>query len=209
MQKIFLLLLSIALTLSMPSCSKLELDESETATKSDEDKGEVADTIQTYEGDYCKVENLEMMPDDSVVAVKCYIVGYMPGRTVKNTIFNVEYETRSTTNIVIADIANENLISQCATVQLQANSAAQQKLNLQDNPDKWRAQVVLIGTKGTYNYSVGLRNVSQYYLLQKASEDEEDPDTGNEEEPENPSRPAYIPALPTQLDDEGEVFEGC
>lgn len=205
MQKIFLLLLSIALTLSVPSCSKLELDEPETATKSDDDKGEEVDTVQTYEGDYCKVENLEMMPDDTVVAVKCYIVGYMPGRTVKNTVFNVEDEERSITNIVIADFANENLINQCATVQLQANSAAQQKLNLQDNPDKWRAQVVLIGTKGTYNYSVGLRNVSTYYLLKKAPDDAETPNPG---EP-NPGQPSYIPALPTQLDEVGEVFEGC
>ena len=205
MQKIFLLLLSIVLTLSVPSCSKLELDEPKTATTPDDDKGEEADTVQTYEGDYCKVENLEMMPDDTVVAVKCYIVGYMPGRTVKNTIFNVEDEERSTTNLVVADFIDENLIGQCATVQLQANSVAQQRLNLQDNPDKWRAQVVLIGTKSTYNYSVGLRNVSTYYLIKKAPDDADNPTPGEYD----PDKPSYIPALPTQLDEVGEVFEGC
>lgn len=203
------MLLVICMPLCVTSCSKIELGEEEATSKpTDGDKTD-ADTTQTYEGECCRVDELENIPDDSLVPVKCFIVGYMPGRTIKQAVFDVEEDERSTTNLVVADYAEIDNYEQCATIQLQANSKAQIDLNLQDNPDMWQARVVLIGKKGKYNYATGLREVSQYYLLQDGSDADDNPDLGEDDEPEKPTPPSDVPAFPTVLDDEGAVFEGC
>ena len=209
MRNILLLLIVVHAIIGMTSCSKIELEGDESASNSGGGDKTDADTVQTYDGVCCRVDELVDLPDDSLVAVKCFIVGYMPGRTVKNAVFGVDEDNRSTSNLVVADYAEIDNYEQCATIQLQSKSKAQQDLNLQDNPDKWQARVVLIGKKGRYNYATGLRNVSKYYLLQEGADADDNPNPDDDDKPEEPNAPTGVPAFPTVLDDEGEVFEGC
>ena len=130
--------------------------------------GSVTDAIAAYHNN--------ASGDIIAATVTGYIVGVALG-TIKdendvyfgNNYVNDE-EKGISTNILIADNADETDYTKCIPVQLPTGNV-RNELNLVDNPDKYKTQVVLTGRIEIYYGVPGLKSVS-------ISHDEEEP--GNE-----------------------------
>lgn len=186
------------LLLLFTACGKVELEEAsgksdgkENTDKSDTDDTQSDSTVYT-------VSTLAAAPDTTEVTLKAYIVGYMPGSSVKGAIFSADGAVQ--TNLVLADSPKEQDASNCATAQLLKDSDARDALNLQDNPDMLHARVKLSGLKMKYCYAAGLKPVYDYEILTGDDDGDDNTDDGND----NPHQ-----AFPTWSDESAEVFEGC
>ncbi len=186
------------LLLLFTACGKVELEEAsgksdgkENTDKSDTDDTQSDSTVYT-------VSTLASAPDTTEVTLKAYIVGYMPGSSVKGAIFSADGAVQ--TNLVLADSPNEQDVSNCATAQLLKDSDARDALNLQDNPDMLHARVKLSGLKMKYCYAAGFKPVYDYEILTGDGDGDDNTDDGND----NPHQ-----AFPTWSDESAEVFEGC
>lgn len=116
--------------------------------------------------DWLSVTQLLDSPmDDSEVAVRGYIVGYVKSGTynTKGVVFDTN--NAASTNIVVSDSPDENDIDNCVPVQLVKNTSARSDLNLADNPSLIGRQVELYGTASLYMAVPGLKNVSTYKLV--------------------------------------------
>ena len=94
--------------------------------------------------------------------VKGYIVGYVPGMTIKDAVFGVptDPETQKT-NILIAESADCTDVNSCVAVQLPAGDI-RTALNLVDNPGNLGKLVTLCGKYEKYFGVAGLKNVVSY-----------------------------------------------
>ncbi len=190
-------ILAILLLTLMPSCGKIELaDELPPETDIPTDKpGE--DGPDDPSGQVLQVVNLSEVEDGTEVLVRGYIVGFVAGRSLSNTVFSTEGAVAS--NIVIADNNNETDFNRCAAVQLLNNTDERYSLNLADNPHLLGSRVILLGIKQKYYYKPGIKPLYDYEFC------EDDPDS---DEPDTPTPP---PAnnYPTLSTEAPSVFEGC
>ncbi len=100
--------------------------------------------------------------------VKGYIVGYIPLASSDNesyTISDVVFATdgAATSNIVIADDADETDINSCMAVQLPSGDV-RSALNLSDHPENIGQAVFLYGTMERYYGASGVKNVTAAIL---------------------------------------------
>lgn len=114
---------------------------------------------------------LDSRMDDSEVAVRGYIVGYVKSGaySAKSVVFGSQSASQS--NIVIADSPDETDVDRCVPVQLSKDTPARNDLNLSANPSMLGHFVELNGTASIYVTAPGMKNVTTYTLL-----DEKDPD---------------------------------
>lgn len=181
---VFLLLLALA-----PSCGKIELTDEIPPDNPSEKPGGGEQTNQVK-----MVVDLAEIEDGTEVLVRGYIVGYVTGQSLKNTVFGVDGAVAS--NIVIADQPHETDYNRCAAVQLLNNSDERYDLNLADNPHLIGTCLLLWGVKQKYYYKPGIKPLYDYEFC------EDNPD-----EPAPPTPPTNN--YPILSNEAPIVFEGC
>lgn len=92
--------------------------------------------------------------------VKGYIVGYLPGQTLKDAVFGADGEP-SKTNILIAATADCKDINLCIPVQIPAGSL-RDVITLGGDPSILGKVITLLGSREKYFGVLGLKSVSAY-----------------------------------------------
>lgn len=168
MKKLFALSVVMAV-LMLCGCNEIELPSEGSGGKEDDEKENVAapDSDDTF-----TIATLSRADDGEFIALKGYIVGYMPTNTINKVVFNADDAV--STNIVLADRAAETDTKLCAGLQLKAESDARVDLNLADNPAMLGQRIIAYGYKGTYCNAPGLKQVEVYELVDDEAGDNDD-----------------------------------
>ena len=153
MKKLFALSV-VMVAFMLCGCNEIELPSEGSGGKEDNDKENVTapDSSDTF-----TIATLCRADDGEFIALKGYIVGYMPTNTINKVVFNADDAV--STNIVLADRAAETDMNLCAGLQLKAGSDARVDLNLADNPAMLGQRIIAYGYKGAYCNAPGLKQV--------------------------------------------------
>lgn len=194
MKKLFALSV-VMVGLVLCGCNEIELPSEGSGGKEDNDKENVTapDSSDTF-----TIATLCRADDGEFIALKGYIVGYMPTNTMNKVVFDADDAV--STNIVLADRAAETDTKLCAGLQLKAGSDARVDLNLADNPAMLGQRIIAYGYKGTYCNAPGLKQVEVYELV----DDDDDSDDGADSKGDGGES---FPTLVTE--GTAQPFEGC
>lgn len=194
MKKLFALSV-VMFALMLCGCNEIELPSEGSGGKEDDDKENVTapDSSDTF-----TIATLSRADDGEFIALKGYIVGYMPTNTINKVAFNADDAVN--TNIVLADRAAETDTKQCAGLQLKAGSDARVDLNLADNPAMLGQRIIAYGYKGVYCNAPGLKQVEVYELV------DDDDDSGDGADSKGDGGESF-PTLVTE--GTAQPFEGC
>jgi hypothetical protein len=199
MKKLFALSV-VMVGLMLCGCNEIELPSEGSGGKEDNDKENVAapDSSDTF-----TIATLSRADDGEFIALKGYIVGYMPTNTINKVVFNADDAV--STNIVLADRAAETDMKLCAGLQLKVGSDARVDLNLADNPAMLGQRIIAYGYKGTYCNAPGLKQVEVYELVDDEAGDNDD-DSGDGAGSKDDGGELF-PTLVTE--GTAQPFEGC
>lgn len=194
MKKLFALSV-VMVALMLCGCNEIELPSEGSGGKEDNDKENVTapDSDDTF-----TIATLSRADDGEFIALKGYIVGYMPTNTINKVVFNADDAV--STNIVLADRAAETDMKLCAGLQLKVGSDARVDLNLADNPAMLGQRIIAYGYKGTYCNAPGLKQVEVYELV------DDDDDSGDGADSKGDGGESF-PTLVTE--GTAQPFEGC
>ena len=197
MKKLFALSV-VMVALMLCGCNEIELPSEGSGGKEDDDKENVTapDSSDTF-----TIATLSRADDGEFIALKGYIVGYMPTNTINKVVFNADDAV--STNIVLADRAAETDMKLCAGLQLKARSDARVDLNLADNSAMLGQRIIAYGYKGTYCNAPGLKQVEVYELV---DDDDSDEDSGDGADSKDDGGELF-PTLVTE--GTAQPFEGC
>lgn len=197
MKKLFALSV-VMVALMLCGCNEIELPSEGSGGKEDDDKENVTapDSSDTF-----TIATLSRADDGELIALKGYIVGYMPTNTINKVVFNADDAV--STNIVLADRAAETDMKLCAGLQLKAGSDARVDLNLADNPAMLGQRIIAYGYKGAYCNAPGLKQVEVYELV---DDDDSDEDSGDGADSKDDGGELF-PTLVTE--GTAQPFEGC
>lgn len=201
MKKLFALSV-VMFALMLCGCNEIELPSEGSGGKEDDDKENVTapDSDDTF-----TIATLCRADDGEFIALKGYIVGYMPTNTINKVVFDADDAV--STNIVLADRAAETGTNLCAGLQLKAGSDARVDLNLADNPAMLGQRIIAYGYKGTYCNAPGLKQVEVYELVDDDDEaDDSDDDSGDGADSKDDGGELF-PTLVTE--GTAQPFEGC
>lgn len=199
MKKLFALSV-VMFALMLCGCNEIELPSEGSGGKEDNDKENV--TAPDSDGTFT-IATLCRADDGEFIALKGYIVGYMPTNTINKVVFNADDAV--STNIVLADRAAETDMKLCAGLQLKAGSDARVDLNLADNPAMLGQRIIAYGYKGTYCNAPGLKQVEVYELVDDEADDSDD-DSGDGADSKDDGGELF-PTLVTE--GTAQPFEGC
>lgn len=194
MKKLFALSV-VMVALMLCGCNEIELPSEGSGGKEDDDEENVT---APDSGDTFTIATLSRADDGEFIALKGYIVGYMPTNTMNKVVFNADDAV--STNIVLADRAAETGTNLCAGLQLKAGSDARVDLNLADNPAMLGQRIIAYGYKGTYCNAPGLKQVEVYELV------DDDDDSGDGADSKDDGGELF-PTLVTE--GTAQPFEGC
>ncbi len=199
MKKLFALSV-VMFALMLCGCNEIELPSEGSGGKEDDDKENVTapDSSDTF-----TIATLSRADDGEFIALKGYIVGYMPTNTINKVVFDADDAV--STNIVLADRAAETDMKLCAGLQLKAGSDARVDLNLADNPAMLGQCIIAYGYKGTYCNAPGLKQVEVYELVDDDADDSDD-DSGDGADSKDDGGELF-PTLVTE--GTAQPFEGC
>lgn len=197
MKKLFALSV-VMVGLMLCGCNEIELPSEGSGGKEDDDKENVT---APDSGDTFTIATLCRADDGEFIALKGYIVGYMPTNTINKVVFNADDAV--STNIVLADRAAETDMKLCAGLQLKAGSDARVDLNLADNPAMLGQRIIAYGYKGAYCNAPGLKQVEVYELV---DDDDSDDDSGDGADSKDDGGELF-PTLVTE--GTAQPFEGC
>lgn len=199
MKKLFALSV-VMVAFMLCGCNEIELPSEGSGGKEDDDKENVTapDSSDTF-----TIATLCRADDGEFIALKGYIVGYMPTNTINKVAFNADDAVN--TNIVLADRAAETDTKLCAGLQLKAGSDARVDLNLADNPAMLGQRIIAYGYKGTYCNAPGLKQVEVYELVDDEAGDNDD-DSGDGAGSKDDGGELF-PTLVTE--GTAQPFEGC
>lgn len=197
MKKLFALSV-VMVAFMLCGCNEIELPSEGSGGKEDNDKENVTapDSSDTF-----TIATLCRADDGEFIALKGYIVGYMPTNTINKVVFNADDAV--STNIVLADRAAETDMNLCAGLQLKAGSDARVDLNLADNPAMLGQRIIAYGYKGAYCNAPGLKQVEVYELV---DDDDSDDDSGDGADSKDDGSESF-PTLVTE--GTAQPFEGC
>lgn len=199
MKKLFALSV-VMFALMLCGCNEIELPSEGSGGKEDDDKENVT---APDSGDTFTIATLCRADDGEFIALKGYIVGYMPTNTINKVVFNADDAV--STNIVLADRAAETDMKLCAGLQLKAGSDARVDLNLADNPAMLGQRIIAYGYKGAYCNAPGLKQVEVYELVDDEADDSDD-DSGDGADSKDDGGELF-PTLVTE--GTAQPFEGC
>lgn len=194
MKKLFALSV-VMVALMLCGCNEIELPSEGSGGKEDDEEENVT---APDSGDTFTIATLSRADDGEFIALKGYIVGYMPTNTMNKVVFNADDAV--STNIVLADRAAETDTKLCAGLQLKAGSDARVDLNLADNPAMLGQRIIAYGYKGTYCNAPGLKQVEVYELV------DDDDDSGDGADSKDDGGELF-PTLVTE--GTAQPFEGC
>lgn len=199
MKKLFALSV-VMVGLMLCGCNEIELPSEGSGGKEDDDKENVTapDSSDTF-----TIATLCRADDGEFIALKGYIVGYMPTNTINKVVFDADDAV--STNIVLADRAAETDTKLCAGLQLKAGSDARVDLNLADNPAMLGQRIIAYGYKGAYCNATGLKQVEVYELVDDDDNDSDD-DSGDGADSKDDGGESF-PTLVTE--GIAQPFEGC
>lgn len=197
MKKLFALSVVMA-ALMLCGCNEIELPSEGSGGKEDNDKENV--TAPDSDGTFT-IATLCRADDGEFIALKGYIVGYMPTNTINKVVFDADDAV--STNIVLADRAAETDMKLCAGLQLKVGSDARVDLNLADNPAMLGQRIIAYGYKGAYCNAPGLKQVEVYELV---DDDDSDDDSGDGADSKDDGGELF-PTLVTE--GTAQPFEGC
>lgn len=199
MKKLFALSV-VMVALMLCGCNEIELPSEGSGGKEDDDKENVTapDSDDTF-----TIATLCRADDGEFIALKGYIVGYMPTNTINKVVFDADDAV--STNIVLADRAAETDMKLCAGLQLKVGSDARVDLNLADNPAMLGQRIIAYGYKGTYCNAPGLKQVEVYELVDDDADDSDD-DSGDGADSKDDGGESF-PTLVTE--GTAQPFEGC
>lgn len=199
MKKLFALSV-VMVGLMLCGCNEIELPSEGSGGKEDDDKENVTapDSSDTF-----TIATLCRADDGEFIALKGYIVGYMPTNTINKVVFDADDAV--STNIVLADRAAETDTKLCAGLQLKAGSDARVDLNLADNPAMLGQRIIAYGYKGAYCNATGLKQVEVYELVDDDDNDSDD-DSGDGADSKDDGGESF-PTLVTE--GTAQPFEGC
>lgn len=201
MKKLFALSV-VMVALMLCGCNEIELPSEGSGGKEDDDEENVT---APDSGDTFTIATLSRADDGEFIALKGYIVGYMPTNTMNMVVFNADDAV--STNIVLADRAAETDTKLCAGLQLKAGSDARVDLNLADNPAMLGQRIIVYGYKGAYCNAPGLKQVEVYELVDDDDEaDDSDDDSGDGADSKDDGGELF-PTLVTE--GTAQPFEGC
>ena len=194
MKKLFALSV-VMVAFMLCGCNEIELPSEGSGGKEDNDKENVTapDSSDTF-----TIATLCRADDGEFIALKGYIVGYMPTNTMNKVVFDADDAV--STNIVLADRAAETDTKLCAGLKLKAGSDARVDLNLPDNPAMLGQRIIAYGYKGTYCNAPGLKQVEVYELV------DDDDDSGDGADSKGDGGESF-PTLVTE--GTAQPFEGC
>lgn len=199
MKKLFALSV-VMVALMLCGCNEIELPSEGSGGKEDDDKENV--TAPDSDGTFT-IATLCRADDGEFIALKGYIVGYMPTNTINKVVFNADDAV--STNIVLADRAAETDTKLCAGLQLKVGSDARVDLNLADNPAMLGQRIIAYGYKGAYCNAPGLKQVEVYELVDDEADDSDD-DSGDGADSKDDGAELF-PTLVTE--GTAQPFEGC
>lgn len=194
MKKLFALSV-VMVALMLYGCNEIELPSEGSGGKEDDDKENVTAPDSS---DMFTIATLSRADDGEFIALKGYIVGYMPTNTINKVVFNADDAVSA--NIVLADRAAETDTKLCAGLQLKAGSDARVDLNLADNPAMLGQRIIAYGYKGAYCNAPGLKQVEVYELV------DDDDDSGDGADSKDDGGELF-PTLVTE--GTAQPFEGC
>lgn len=180
MKSTFPLAFLLALTLLM-GCGKIELTETEkeTTEKTDTTTADTTQYAQAY-----TVAELSSIADGTIIPLCGYIVGYAKsGKLTNSAVFSAD--GAGTSNIVLADRANETDGANCAAVEL-SDKTISSEINLQDFPEYLGERIVVWGTTGKYFYVPGIRKAFNYVFVEGEDEGGDSSDDGSGDDGDNP-----------------------
>ncbi len=197
MKKLFALSV-VMVALMLCGCNEIELPSEGSGGKEDDDKENVAapDSDDTF-----TIATLCRADEGEFIALKGYIVGYMPTNTINKVVFNADDAV--STNIVLADRAAETDMKLCAGLQLKAGSDARVDLNLADNPAMLGQRIIAYCYKGAYCNAPGLKQVEVYELV---DDDDSDDDSGDGADSKDDGGELF-PTLVTE--GTAQPYDGC
>lgn len=201
MKKLFALSV-VMVGLVLCGCNEIELPSEGSGGKEDNDKENVTapDSSDTF-----TIATLCRADDGEFIALKGYIVGYMPTNTMNKVVFDADDAVSA--NIVLADRAAETDTKLCAGLQLKAGSDARVDLNLADNPAMLGQRIIAYGYKGAYCNAPGLKQVEVYELV---DDDDEADDSGDDSGDGADSKDDGGELFPTLVTEgTAQPFEGC
>lgn len=199
MKKLFALSV-VMVALMLYGCNEIELPSEGSGGKEDNDKENV--TAPDSDGTFT-IATLCRADDGEFIALKGYIVGYIPTNTINKVVFDADDAV--STNIVLADRAAETDMKLCAGLQLKVGSDARVDLNLADNPAMLGQRIIAYGYKGTYCNAPGLKQVEVYELVDDDADDSDD-DSGDGADSKDDGGESF-PTLVTE--GTAQPFEGC
>ena len=123
-------------------------------------------------GDTLTVAEAQLMMD-CYVGVKGYIVGYIAGNQLSQSVFGVP-EDAPNTNMLIADAPDVTDASLCVPVLLEPEEV-RPMVNLYDHPDYYQCPVYVEGMVTTYFSVAGIRDVYAFILWDEYSPGLPDP----------------------------------
>ena len=182
------------------------------AVKENCDNSSIAKAIYTkvitFEGSVTKALAIY----DETAKINATITGYIVGvvtsqygiKSEEDVLFSNDTAKVVASNILIADNADETDYTKCIPVQLSSGTPARKALNLKENYDKYKTEVVLSGTLEKYFSVAGLKNTK--IVENNNEEDDNEENSGNEgnEDGEN-SGDENETATPTTTD---QLIEG-
>ena len=177
----YILLFVISTLLTLSGCEKADVDDgippSPTPTDTsdttptdtiDRNTGERDGSIQhPFTADDIATGSLGWYVNDAHIEladkwVSGYIVGYIAGKNIEYTVFDIGY---TESNIVLASSPDETDVVNIVPVQLSKGGRYQETrdaLNLADNPDMLGQPVLVRGTICTYMGTIGIKKTNDY-----------------------------------------------
>lgn len=182
------ILLALLLCLLLPSCERLELPDG-TDGSGQTSAGMGDESL----GDTLSVAQAQRCPNDTLILVEGYIVGYINGTSMTSGATLSLPKSSPNSNMLLADAPDETDQTQCLPVKLEDsnNYGFRSALNLYDHPEKFRQKVLLLSWIGTYFRTTGVTRVYGYEWQEAegsgsdtpvSEEGEDTPGLDNEEE---------------------------
>ena len=151
----FLILLS--------GCNKIELPGKKSKGGNPKDttkiKPPVVDPDTNF--DTLTVAQVQNCPDDALLYVRGYIVGFVAGTTLSKAVFGLPAAEDKNTNILLADTPEETDVTRCLPIKLKPDVRG--GLSLKDHPEHYKRRFVIKGLTGQYFKCKGLLDVYEFY----------------------------------------------
>lgn len=147
----------------LAGCNKIELPGKKEKGGNPKDTTKIKPPVvdPDTEFDTLTVAQVQNCPDDALLYVRGFIVGFVRGTTLSKAVFGLPTAEDKNTNILLADTPDETDVTHCLPIKLKPDVRGD--LNLRDHPEHYKRRFVINGLTGQYFKCKGLVEVYAYY----------------------------------------------